>query len=76
MSGVSDIVISLDNDAKTEALRVSEYLRKQGINVRFMDLKDKDAADMGYQKFYEELNNTKEFGEEDLLLSKISSLWN
>ena len=39
-----------------------------------MDLKDKDAADMGYQKFYEELNNTKEFGEEDLLLSKISSL--
>jgi len=76
MSGVSDIVISLDNDAKTEALRVSEYLRKQGINVRFMDLKDKDAADMGYQKFYEELNSTKEFGEEDLLLSKISSLWN
>jgi len=74
MSGVSDIVISLDNDAKTEALRVSEYLRKQGINVRFMDLKDKDAADMGYQKFYEELNSTKEFGEEDLLLSKISSL--
>jgi hypothetical protein len=74
MSGVSDIVISLDNDAKTEALRVSEYLRKQGINVRFMDLKYKDAADMGYQKFYEELNSTKEFGEEDLLLSKISSL--
>jgi hypothetical protein len=31
---------------------------------------------MGYQKFYEELNSTKEFGEEDLLLSKISSLWN
>ena len=74
MSGVSDIVISLDNDAKTEALIVSEYLRKQGINVRFMDLKDKDAADMGYQKFYEELNNTKEFGVEDLLLNKINSL--
>jgi hypothetical protein len=30
---------------------------------------------MGYEKFYEELNNTKEFGVEDLLLSKISSLW-
>ena len=74
MNGVSDIVISLDNDAKTEALKASEYFRKQGINVKFMNLKDKDAADMGYNKFYEELNSTKEFGIEDLLLSKINSL--
>jgi hypothetical protein len=74
MNGVSDIVISLDNDAKTEALKASEYFRKQGINVKFMNLKDKDAADMGYQKFYEELNNTKEFGIEELLLTKINSL--
>jgi DNA primase len=74
MNGVSDIVISLDNDAKTEALKASEYFRKQGINVKFMNLKDKDAADMGYNKFYEELNNTKEFGIEELLLTKINSL--
>jgi DNA primase len=74
MNGVSDIVISLDNDAKTEALKASEYFRKQGINVKFMNLKDKDAADMGYSKFYEELNNTKEFGIEELLLTKINSL--
>jgi histidyl-tRNA synthetase len=62
MSGVSDIVISLDNDAMNEALRAAEYFRKQGINVKMMYLKDKDAADMGYEKFYEELNKTKEFG--------------
>ena len=74
MNGVSDIVISLDNDAKTEALKASEYFRKQGINVKFMNLKDKDAADMGYEKFYEELNSTKEFGIEELLLTKINSL--
>jgi hypothetical protein len=30
---------------------------------------------MGYEKFYEELNKTKEFSSEELLLNKINSLW-
>jgi DNA primase len=74
MSGVTDIVISLDNDAINEALKVSEYFRKQGINVRLMMLKDKDASEMGYKEFYNELNGTKEFGIEELLLSKINNI--
>jgi hypothetical protein len=39
-----------------------------------MYLKDKDAADMGYEKFYEELKGAKEFSPEELLLNKINSL--
>jgi DNA primase len=74
MSGVSDIIISLDNDAINEALKAAEYFRKQGINVKMMYLRDKDASDMGYEKFYEELTKTKEFSSEELLLSKINSL--
>ena len=74
LNDVKDIVISLDNDALNEALKVSEYFRKQGINVRLMMLRDKDAAEMGYERFYEELNGTKEFGVEELLLTKIKSL--
>ena len=74
LNDVKDIVISLDNDAMNEALKVSEYFRKQGINVRLMMLQDKDAAEMGYEKFFEELNGTKEFGVEELLLNKIKSL--
>lgn len=74
LSGVSDIVISLDNDAITEALKAAEYFRKNGIHVRMMYLKDKDASEMGYEKFYEELNNAKEFTSEELLLNKINSL--
>ena len=74
MSGVSDIIISLDNDAITEALKAAEYFRKNGIQVKMMYLKDKDAADMGYENFYEELKKTKEFSSEELLLNKINSL--
>jgi len=74
MSGVSNIIISLDNDAMNEALKAAEYFRKNGINVRMMYLKDKDAADMGYENFYEELKKTKEFDTEELLLNKINQL--
>lgn len=74
MSGITDIIISLDNDAINEALKAAEYFRKQGIHVKMMYLKDKDAADMGYEKFYEELKKTKEFSPEELLLNKINSL--
>ena len=74
MSGVSDIIISLDNDAMNEALKAAEYFRKNGINVKMMYLKDKDAADMGYEKFYKELENSKEFTSEELLLNKITNL--
>ncbi len=74
MSGVSNIVISLDNDAINEALKAAEYFRKNGINVRMMYLKDKDASEMGYDKFYDELTKTTQFGIEELLLNKINSL--
>ena len=74
MSGVSDIIISLDNDAINEALKAAEYFRKQGINVKMMYLKDKDASEIGYDKFYEELKKTKEFSSDELLLNKINNL--
>jgi hypothetical protein len=37
-------------------------------------MKDKDASEIGYEKFYEELKKTKEFSSEELLLNKINSL--
>ena len=74
MSGVTNIIISLDNDAINEALKAAEYFRKNGINVRMMYLKDKDASEMGYEKFYDELTKTTEFGIEEMFLNKINSL--
>ena len=74
MNGVTDIIISLDSDAMNEAFRAAEYFRKQGINVKLMQLKDKDASEIGYTKFYEELNNSKKFSSEEMLLNKINNI--
>jgi DNA primase len=74
LNGVKQITISLDSDATTEAVKSAEYFRKNGINVKMMYLKDKDAAEMGYTKFYNEFQKSKEFNSEDFLLLKISQL--
>lgn len=73
-NGVKDITISLDNDAQREAMKAADYFRKQGIRVRLMKLEDKDASEIGYEKFYNELNQTQEFGVEEMLITKIMSL--
>jgi DNA primase len=73
-NGVKDITISLDNDALREALKAADYFRKQGIKVRLMKLKDKDASEIGYENFYNQLKETKEFDIEDLMITKIMSL--
>lgn len=69
-----ELTIALDNDAKAEAVKVSEYFRKQGINVKILYLKEKDPSELGYNKFCEKLKEAKEFSSEELLLNKILSL--
>ena len=73
-NGVKDIIISLDNDALQDAVKAANWFRKQGINTKLMSLEDKDASEIGYERFHQELNKAKQFGVEELLLSKIYSL--
>ena len=74
LKGAKNITIALDNDAKSDALKIADYFRKQGLVVKMMYLKDKDASEMGYEKFYEELKNSKEFSSDEFLLNKILDL--
>lgn len=74
ISKPKQLTIALDNDAKSEAVKVSEYFRKQGIKVKILYLKEKDPAEMGYNEFCEKLKEAKDFSSEELLLNKILSL--
>ena len=48
---VKDIYISLDRDARTDAIKLTEELMREGINVYFIDLPDKDPSELGFEKF-------------------------
>jgi hypothetical protein len=55
---VSKIYICLDLDAQKQALQHAEYFMNNGIQVHFVDLNDKDPADIGFEKMNELIKNT------------------
>lgn len=74
LRGVKQLTIALDNDALKDALKIADYLNRQGITVRMLKTSDKDASEMGYEEFYKQLNTTRQFSSEELLLMKIQGL--
>lgn len=45
---VKDIIIFLDQDAKSDALKLEQYLQQYNINVKTVLTENKDASDMGF----------------------------
>ena len=48
---VKAIYISLDRDARKDAIKLTEELMREGINIYFIDLPDKDPSELGFEKF-------------------------
>ena len=46
--GVKEINIALDNDAKKDALRISEYFINNGITVNFIEMNNSDPSEIGF----------------------------
>ena len=57
---VNRVNIVLDNDARKEALELSEYLISEGIDVRMVDIpNDTDPNELGREKINELINKTE-----------------
>ena len=56
--GVKEINIALDNDAKKDALKISEYFINNGITVNFIDLKNSDPSEIGFSKMTSIIDNS------------------
>lgn len=57
---VKNVTIFLDEDARTEALKLERHLRQYNINVRVVLTKGKDASEMGFETAWEEISSAKE----------------
>jgi len=55
---VSKLYIALDKDAQKQALEHAEYFMNAGIQVYFVDLKEKDPADIGFEKMTKLIKTT------------------
>jgi DNA primase len=70
-SGVTDIYIALDDDAKEDALKLSEFMMGYGKKVYLMDMDTKDPSDLGFRQFWKQIENTKQTGFSDLIRGKL-----
>lgn len=69
---VRELYVCLDNDAKQDSLKLANYFSNHGVTVYFVDLKDKDPNEMGFQKIHNVMNETKTFDFEDMIKMKLS----
>jgi hypothetical protein len=72
--GVKEVTILLDSDAISDSTKHTDYFIKNGINVKNIIPKGKDAADMGFKAVSELLKGAKQTGWDDLVLSKLNNI--
>ena len=72
--GVKDVTILLESDAISDSVKHTDYFIKNGINVKNIIPKGKDAGDMGFKAVRELLKGAKQTGWDDLVLSKLNNI--
>ena len=68
---VKKVFLALDDDAQLDAIKISEKLMNEGIDVRKIDLKNGDPNDIGFKKLTKMLSETAETNFLDLMKYKL-----
>jgi|TARA_Y100000310_G_scaffold70245_1_gene65826 DNA primase len=68
---VKDVYIALDSDARREAIKLSELLRKYNINTYIINIENGDPAELGFRKFWQLVDNTSRLQFSDLIKRKL-----
>ena len=69
---VKEIYILLDKDAMSDAIKITDDLMKNGINVYFVGLSEEDPSDMGFEKVINLIKETKQTSFSDLMRMKLN----
>lgn len=72
---VRDIYICLDADALRKAIQIAERFMAEGLNVYFIELQDKDAADLGFVQINKIIQDTDVLTFERLMQLKMGLIW-
>jgi DNA primase len=72
---VRNIYICLDADALKNALSIAERFMAEGLNVYFVELQDRDASELGFEKITEIIENTDLLTFERVMELKMGMIW-
>jgi len=68
---VKKIYVALDEDARQDAVKLSKFLMDYGIETYLLNLKDKDPSELGFTKFWEIVNDTKQSKFSDIIRGRL-----
>lgn len=69
---VPSVCLALDSDASSDALRIANVLRNDGILVRMASLDKKDPNEIGFVDMQQIIKFSKEVTYQDIVLMKLS----
>ena len=72
--GVGKIYIALDSDAFKNAIKFSEELMNNGVDVYLIELGESDPSDMGFIEFNKIMNNTEKLTFRKLMEYKLMNI--
>ena len=70
-SQVKTLYLALDNDAKSDAIKISDTFVNEGIDVKLVMLKDKDPSEIGFKGLLSYLKDTESTNFSRLLKYKL-----
>ena len=65
------VIVALDNDAKSDALYISNYLIREGIQVSMINMEKKDVNEMGFDEFTTKKKNVSSMDSFDIIKQRI-----
>jgi hypothetical protein len=68
---VKEIYILLDNDAVNDSIKITDTLMRNGINVYYVKLTDKDPSDMGFESVTNLIKGVSKTTFSDLIRMKL-----
>ena len=72
---VKDIYLCLDVDAIKNSLQIAEKFMAEGLNVYFVELKDQDPNELGFEKISKLIAETLTFSFERLMQLRMKLIW-
>ena len=69
---VKQIYILLDNDAISDAIKITDSLTSNGIDVYFIRLSEQDPSEMGFEKVINLIKEAKQTSFSDLMRMKLN----
>lgn len=69
---VKKIFIALDEDAKSDSIKLSKFLMGYGIQTYRLDMRKKDPSELGFLNFWKLLNSTEEYSFTQSIKDRLS----